>query len=110
MGYYSLLNAKYGKSNVRVFSFEPMTNIHNRAKENIELTSFSKIQLTKLALSNQTKTETIPLEEQSNWGGSNIVANAPKQGAHSEQIETTTLDLFVKEHNLSTVDLIKMDI
>ncbi len=110
VGYYSLLTAKYGKRDVRVFSFEPMTHIYNRAKENIELNSFSAIKLTKLALSNQTKKEVIALEEQSNWGGSNIVVNAPKQGAHSEQIETTTLDLFAKEQNLSSVDLIKMDI
>jgi FkbM family methyltransferase len=110
VGYYSLLSAKYGKKDTQIFSFEPMTHIFNRAKENIYLNSFSNIHLTKVALSNEKKKEVIALEEENNWGGSNIVVAAGDGKIRAEQIETTTLDLFVQENNLERVDLIKMDV
>ncbi len=91
-------------TNRKVYSFEPSTENHELMKQTIEMNKASNIVPVKLGLG--AKDEQLFLSSQ--LSGSSLKRDFDKS-LKGEMINITTLDSYVKEHNLN-VGLIKVDI
>jgi len=108
VGYYSLLAASVNKA-ARIISFEPISKTYNRFVENIEMNSYKNITAVRNAVSNKSETIRINLGNENNWGMSSINQHDYLSGSY-EDIESVTLDEYVKNNCINGVDLIKIDI
>jgi FkbM family methyltransferase len=96
----------------RIFAFEPVPPIFQRLKTNIEHNSMADTVIPiEAALSDLCGTAEIysPDAGQRNQGIGSLV-HASAEVADRYQVRTTTLDEFVAEHQLSRVDVLKIDI
>jgi FkbM family methyltransferase len=109
-GVYSLL-AKALNPQAKVFAFEPVTRVFKKLEDNIALNHF----------------DIVPIEKAvSDFNGSAIIYDTPSEHVYSvavnknltaagtqvieTTINTTTLNSFLKENNISHVDLVKIDV
>lgn len=101
--YFASLNTKAG-----IYAFEPHPDIFKRAHENIQLNSFSNIQLINLGLGE--KKESLKLYEvnEHNPGMNRIIAE--DRNMAFKVIHVDTLDQMVKDKNISGIDFIKLDV
>lgn len=87
----------------KVYSFEPVNSLHENLKETLNLNDVEKlVEPIKLGLSNEKKKVKI-------FGTNSAASLHTKNGAESQEINTTTIDEFVKEKNIK-VGLIKLDV
>lgn len=108
-GVYALL-AKTTNPRADVFAFEPVDRVFSKLVANVELNGFEITCIKKAA---------------SNLDGKAIIYDTPSAHTYSVtvnsnctgaldafpvEIETTTLDTFVSEYSLSSVDLVKIDV
>jgi FkbM family methyltransferase len=109
-GYFSVLAADKVGPGGRVFAFEPDPRNILRLSTNVELNNARNISLVPLALFDQLGTITFNLSTdlEDNLGSSSILDRG--QCRQQMQVQTTTLDAFMQEQQLTTVDLLKMDI
>lgn len=115
VGEITLLAAKRVGLAGRVIAFEPVPEIAACLCTNIEANEFSQVTVVKAALSEDEGEHELyrrvsPIKDRSvNDGtGSLFQGNRGRRGTGS--VRVGTLDTFVKDINLSKVDLIKMDI
>ncbi len=97
----------------RVFAFEPVPHLFERLKENIALNGFGRtVSLHQLALSRETGHATIKVARQDcdNQGMASLRNTDHPQLTSALQIQTTTLDDFVRDTNIDRIDLIKLDV
>lgn len=109
VGYYSLVAAKATPSDARIYSFEPVQQNFEMAKENIALNNYRNIFLYQTALSNTNGVLTINVGEDENRGMSSINFHDHLSGK-KEEVKTQTLDSFCNEQAIQQVDLIKIDV
>lgn len=109
VGYYSLVAAKAAPSDARIYSFEPVQQNFEMAKENIALNNYRNIFLYQTALSNTNGVLTINVGEDENRGMSSINFHDHLSGK-KEEVKTQTLDSFCNEQAIQQVDLIKIDV
>ena len=97
----------------RVFAFEPVPHLFERLRENIALNDFGQTaSLHQLALSREPGRATIKMAHQDcdNQGMASLRNTDHPQLSTALQIQTTTLDDFVRDNSLDRIDLIKMDV
>lgn len=88
-----------------IIAFEPMKWAHDKLKTNIELNSFSNIVIEKIALSN--KNDTGSAAFRTSWDK----YDSSSDGISAEpSIVFQQLDNYVKIHNISSIDFIKLDV
>jgi len=104
IGAYTLTMAKHLKQG-KVISFEPNPRTINYLQRNIDLNGFKNIRIVDVGLSD--KEEEVTLYTSSLTTAS---INKGKNTSEVEQIKLTTLDKFCSENNISSIDLIKIDI
>jgi FkbM family methyltransferase len=110
VGYFSLLASNNVKSGIgKVYAFEPITKTYERALHNIRLNNYTNIQLLQIAISDKNGLLTINVGNEENWGMSSVNRHNYLSGTE-ETISCQTLDTFVEQHNIHSVDVIKMDI
>jgi FkbM family methyltransferase len=106
------LARKVGPSG-KVFAFEPVPHIYQKLQNNIKRNSFENIvSAYELALSNQTGMATIGYADNliENQGMGSLVNIKNDVVTYQRQIQTKTIDEFVREMKIKGVDFLKIDI
>lgn len=91
-----------------VHAFEPVRDNYECANDNIRLNNCRNVTLNQLALGNESATRSIFIPQTQVSGSLRPHSERGKQ--RTTQIEVTTLDAYVSQHNISQIDLIKADI
>ncbi len=105
IGQYTLLAAKRVGINGKVHSFEPSTANYARLARNVERNGWNSVaQAYKVAIGSAPGLAllALPADGGSNWLGES--GDTP-----TEQVEVTTLDLFVSQNGINRVDFVKID-
>lgn len=112
LGLFTILLADRVGPNGRVYSFEPGSKNYERLTLNLELNHLSQAIPINMGLSYTTGGTRLILNEKSNAGhfleGIDITSNS-SQTVMMEEVQTITLDEFVEEKKIKTIDLIKID-
>ena len=108
-GVYTLV-AKAVNSNAEVHGFEPFPSIFKKYQQNLSLNTY-RVEANKLAVSNNNGQAVIYSADadfaysvtvnQNLWAGAD---------AHKIEIETITLDSYIKQKGLGKIDLVKVDV
>jgi FkbM family methyltransferase len=112
-GLYSLI-AKTINPSSQVYAFEPLPSFNQALKENIRLNHYD-IQVIDQAVSNFIGTAEfyVPQRGQGNLYSSSLslehYENHQKSTPIVHQVQVTTLDTFVEEQGIQSVDLVKID-
>lgn len=111
VGYYTLFAAKRVGASGVVYAFEPVEEIYDELKANINLNSLNNISAHRLAVCDETGSVTFYVSlSRDNRGLSSL----QKGQSGSEQISTTVacvrLEEFVLKHGIKTLDLLKVDV
>lgn len=109
IGAYSLIAAKLVGKEGQVIAFEPVTQVRNRLIENGALNHFKQLKVEPLAIFNENTELTLHISSQDNFGMSSMHAHDEDSGA-IEVAKAVRLDDYVKEQNVSKIDVLKMDI
>jgi FkbM family methyltransferase len=108
-GVYALL-AKTTNPRADVYAFEPVNRVYAKLLTNVELNGYD-ITCVKKAASNADGTAIIYDTSRPHTYSVTVNVNRMNQpDAFPVEIETITLDTFVKEYGLSSVDLMKIDV
>lgn len=117
IGYYSLLAAAKNP-NIEVYSFEPALGPLHFLKENVHHNAFKNINIVDVALSDKEE-GTLEFYEVQNKkykylkhnlaGEGNAGSKTSGRNFIKNTVKTTTLDAFWKRHEMTGLDLIKMD-
>ena len=109
-GFYSMVSKAINPSS-KVFAFEPVPRNAEILKKNIELNDFD-IELNQIAASNINGSQMmydIP-DIANNRQASLSNSNYDEGNTHAIQIESIKLDDFIRENNIDSLDLIKIDV
>jgi FkbM family methyltransferase len=114
IGLFSLLASNKIGNDGKIYAFEPIKKTNEVLKENLLLNNINNVIVSCIALSNKVGkvSFSIPNDiDNSREGDAFNSMNLNNDNIDSEnQIDCTTLDLFLKENNIINVDLIKIDI
>ena len=91
----------------RVFAFEPLPSNLKHVRRNLELNHLRNVTVVDRAVGNREGTATLYVPESQNTGLASLNEMA---GTQTIEIPVITLDGFVRDRQLSRVDLIKIDI
>lgn len=104
IGYYTVQFANNSKDTV--YAFEPMTHQFDMLHRNLQLNSITNVHTTKKIVSNRDDQERIFFSGFENTGKSSLV----KKTHDYEDISSVTLDSFCENHQIETIDLVKIDV
>jgi FkbM family methyltransferase len=109
-GVYSLI-AKTVNPNAKVYAFEPVSRVFAKLKENIALNNFDIIPIQK-AVSNTDGTAIIYDTYSEHIYSVTVNKNlcSPETKVIETQIDTVTLNSFIRQNNIKKVDLMKIDV
>ena len=114
IGLYSVLGSKFLTGKGRIYAIEPTTKTFNFLKKNIALNNIKNVIPFKLAFSNKKSWVSMTPPQtalNNNFQDSfNQIQNITGLENKNDIIETSLLDDFVIEQNISRVDLIKIDV
>jgi FkbM family methyltransferase len=110
-GYFTLLAANLVGPTGRVLSLEPDPRLFTALEENIQRSRLDHVVALQLAAASEPSRLTLAGydERSDNFGVSHIVTGS-SEGKGLFQVHADSLDRLLKEHNLDSVDLMKMDI
>ena len=108
VGYYSMLAARKTGLTGRVFAFEPDPGNFELLSKNAEINGYDNITPINKAVSKTVGTATLHLSALDNGRHSIFDHQIPQSG--SFEVETVSLDTFLKEQGSPEVGLIKMDV
>jgi len=92
----------------RVHAFEPQESTVNILKNNIQLNNFNNISTYSIALGATSRSATIYASPESR--GSSSLIQTPERTETGSNIPVKPLDDFVKENNISTIRMVKIDV
>ncbi|MBU2855950.1 FkbM family methyltransferase [Acidithiobacillus ferrooxidans] len=108
IGVYTAMAAKRIGSGGMVYAFEPVQRTFKRMEDNIKLNNFANVKTYNIALSSTTGTASIWIPKHNNLGMSSLHPNSTS--LDEETIMAITLDRWVKQEKINTVDIIKIDV
>ena len=110
VGVYTLLAASKVGSTGKVYSFEPVGANYNRLRHNISLNEFTNVITNKIAVSDVHEILKLFTSDKTNTGSASIAEMNTWDGGF-EEVETTTIDDYVRKIKLSDdIRLIKIDV
>ena len=106
IGYYSVIFSRLVGPKGHVFSFEPTQYFGRVLKQNLDANSIKNVNVIPLGLSDA------PAEMKIQIDGCSATLHVPGGGEllSQESISLTTLDGFVKKHQIPRIDFIKIDV
>jgi len=110
IGYLTLVCATAGERKTRVFSFEPEPVNIGQFQTNVGLNNLNNVTLVPKAVSSQPGVIKLYLSNDFNSGTHSTIADDPNVSSQFVEVPCITLDDFVSENDLRTVDLIKIDV
>jgi FkbM family methyltransferase len=106
IGYYTLLAARLVGATGHVYAFEPEPNAFALLQRNVHLNGYTNVTLVPTALGREPGTMQLFIATK-NRGDHRIYNPTGKRSAID--VEVVTLDAFLAEHEVSRVDLLKID-
>lgn len=107
IGIYSLMASVKAGNNGKVYAFEPAEWAINRLKKNISINKFSNIEVIEKGVGEAPGHFNFYVCEDDAY---NSLGNSPMEGVKEvRKIEVITVDDFVRERELSKVDVLKID-
>jgi len=109
-GVYALV-AKTINPNAKVFAFEPVNRVYDKLQENIALNSYDIVAIKK-AVSDKSGTAVIYDTNEEHTLSVTVNRNTvnPEIQSVKTEIQTVSLDDFIREYDLKNIDLIKIDV
>jgi len=104
IGIYSLLSAKRLGGTGAVHAFEPTPFVADRLRDNIRLNDFQNVRVNQMALSDRAGTARFYLHEEADCSSLGAVSS------NSIEVDTMSLDEYVRRAGLDRVHLIKIDV
>lgn len=108
VGYYSLIASPLIRDEGAIHSFEPVSTQHADFTENISRNGLRNISLNRLIVSDQPGEMEINLGSEDNSGSASVMF-AYRADHPTERVACTTLDEYVREHDIRRLDAIKID-
>jgi len=96
------------KNSEQVYSFEPEKENMLRFVENVQVNAVKNIELIPKAISNKNGHAELNILE--SYGHHSLGKVTTSKFIRTEIVETTTLDLFCKENDISRIDFLKVDV
>ena len=106
LGFYALIEARCGG---KVYAVEPVPNNVDILRKNVKLNGYD-ISVFEMALGDKTGIARFQRGPTSNWGYMMDMKAKRARGIGEIAVKETTLDRFVKERNISRVDLLRFDV
>lgn len=101
--------AKKIGENGKVYGFEPDAQNYNACLVNINLNSLHNVEVFNIGLGDETGTFTLVVDTETNRGG-NRISLSNENNKNNSKIHVERLDDWIKDKNLSRIDLIKIDV
>jgi FkbM family methyltransferase len=108
-GVYALL-AKTTNPRAKVFAFDPVERVFAKLVRNVELNGYDITCIKKAASNSDGKAVIYDTPSAHTYSVTVNTDHRGKPDAFPVEIETTTLDTFVDEYGLSSIDLMKIDV
>ena len=108
IGYYTIVAANKAKKG-RVYAFEPVSSNFHSLRQNITLNNLQNVITNQNGISNIPGIYEYYVSSTDNSGMSGMQP-AENFSGHVEKVQTITIDEYVIEHSISSVDFIKIDI
>jgi FkbM family methyltransferase len=106
IGYYAMLEARLVGPTGLVIAIEPMPKNSERLCQNVQANGYQNIRIHKLAIGDRNGTASMYVSERSNWH-----SLYPQVSSKGEiQVPVRTLDSLLMLYDLSSVDLVRMDL
>lgn len=115
-GFFTVLLASLTGPTGRVIAFEPYAPLFNLLEKNIRANEFDWVDARQLALSNERGSAMLTINPANDGGNSlgDLSGNPDLKGHLAEdlmvEVETATLDAFMKEEAIGRADIIKIDV
>jgi FkbM family methyltransferase len=106
LGYYALLEAHTVGDTGRVIAIEPVAVNFDQLSKNVEANGYRNILLHNVAIGASNGTAPMYLSEKSNWHSLHRTARTTREIT----VRVSTLDALLAQHQLPSVDLIRMDL
>jgi FkbM family methyltransferase len=110
IGYLTIEMATAAAGQSHVYSFEPEPRNIERFNINIGLNALANVELIPKALSNEPSTIKLYLSADHNAGTHSTIPTDPNVTSDFVEVEATTIDHFIADHQLTSADLIKIDV
>ncbi|RFC54202.1 FkbM family methyltransferase [Brumimicrobium aurantiacum] len=107
LGWYSLHASKMVGENGKIISFEPFSTNYSALKTHVSINSIHNIVVERKAVGNALGTLTMYNDEQE--GNLGMVTAKFVENAKKELVDVITIDNYVEQHTLRTVNFIKID-
>lgn len=104
IGYYTIQFSNISRGNV--FAFEPMSYQHDTLRKNIEINGHKNIHVMKCVVSDENRHQRVYFSGVHNTGSSSVEVETDEH----EDVDAITLDDFIREEKLHSIDLIKIDV
>lgn len=108
-GFFSVLASRQVGPMGRVFAIEPQSRLTAVLRRNLELNDASNVTLAVVAISDTSGAAEFNLAPDTNSGSSGL-ARATRYANPTQSVRTLTLDGFLAEYALASIDVMKIDI
>lgn len=108
-GFFSVVASRLVGMTGKVLAIEPQTRLGPVIWRNLELNNATNVTLAQVAVSAEAGVAEFNLAPDTNSGSSGLT-RATRYANPTQAVRTLTLDAFLQEHNLSKVDVMKIDI
>jgi FkbM family methyltransferase len=111
IGYYTVELAKLLGPNGQLLSFEPAATSFSQLRKNVDLNQIEDtVKLFQLGLSDSVSQAEIFLPQKSGSSAASLRNLHPEENFHSQTVNTTTLDFLFANLEVTSCDLIKIDV
>jgi FkbM family methyltransferase len=105
IGYYALLESRLVEPGGKVIAIEPVPQNVEQLQRNIRINGRTNVEIHQLAIADRNGTSPMYLSARSNWH-----SLLPTASSQTCEVAVSTLDDFLSDASLNSVDLIRMDV
>ncbi len=110
MGLFSLYASEPVGNKGKIYAFEPTKGIYKRLTENVELNGIKNITTINKGLSDKKGILNLNISDNGHDAWNSFAKISDEYYKSTENVEVTTLDLFVEENGIKEINLIKLDV